>query len=85
MKKTLCLLSAAAMLLGMVSCSKETKCKCVYTDYPMETNELNILFVEGIACEDITEMAYERPVSTPDGNTLERTDVRKVNCSEYGH
>lgn len=86
MKKIIYSLSAAALLLAASSCGKEHQCKCVFPDLPDEPNEYNVFVVEGIDCEDITEMAYEHAVHADGGGyTLERYDVRKVECRSHGN
>lgn len=67
-------------LAGLSSCSKEHQCKCVTTDVE-DDGLLKYFVVEGsIACEDITEMAFEEH---HDGS-LREVEVHKVSCRRYG-
>lgn len=71
-------------MLGLSSCSKEHQCKCVTTDVP-DDGLLKYFVVEGsIACEDITEMAFEEHVSVEGGTSLDTVEVHKVSCRSYG-
>lgn len=88
MKKKILVCTVAMMglvgLMGLSSCSKEHQCKCVTTDVP-DDGLLKYFVVEGsIACEDITEMAFEEHVSTENGTSLHRVEVHKVSCRSYG-
>lgn len=83
MKKIVFLLAAVGMLT-LVGCNKEHQCKCETTDIEDDGN-LKVFVVEGsIACEDITEMAFEEHVSVEGGSTLQRVEIHKVKCRSFG-
>ncbi len=76
---------AVALLATVASCGKEHRCKCVNADGTQGINELNILYVDaGLDCKDITEFAYERHTTVDGTPSLERVEVRKVTCRDYG-
>lgn len=88
MKKKVFIGFAALMGLvavaGLSGCGKEHQCKCVTTDVE-DDGLLKYFVVEGsIACEDITEMAFEEHVATEGGTSLQRVEVHKVSCRSYG-
>lgn len=84
-------LSFFAFAIGMLfaACHKDTQCKCVFTDLPGDGQvdaALRVIYSDGIDCDDITEFAEERHVTTDDGtHTLERVEVHKVSCRSYGN
>jgi hypothetical protein len=83
MKKLFYMLAVAGVMT-LAGCSKEHQCKCVTTDV-QDDGLLKYFVVEGsIACEDITEMAFEEHVSVEGGTSLQRVEVHKVSCRSYG-
>lgn len=76
---------AILVLLALASCGKQRQCKCVTTDVP-DDGLLKVLVVDnGIKCEDITEMGFERKdVDSVSGQqTLSRYEMHTVSCRDY--
>lgn len=72
-------------LLSLASCSKQRQCKCVTTDVA-DDGLLKVLVVDnGIKCEDIKEMGFEKKdVDTATGQqTLTRYEMHTVSCRDY--
>lgn len=85
MKKHLLLASAAFIAFaGLVSCGREHKCKCFYTDDPTDA-QYKVFVVDGsIDCEDFVMMGYEEHVATEGVNSLHRVDTVRINCRDFG-
>lgn len=86
MKKTLFSLAALTLLAALSACGKDHKCMCTYVDAEDAVNALDVLLVDSsIDCDDISEFAFEEHTTTPDGQqTLQRVNVHKVKCRDYG-
>ncbi len=85
MKNKIIFLLSLCFVLVLSACHKDTQCKCIFDDVMNDSASERIIAADGLDCDDITEMAEERHVTTSDGtHALQRVEVHKVSCRSYG-